>query len=134
LVLTLFLLLRPFPALSFLSNIPIAFLVAVGTSLAIIGAITGTLFPFVPGTVDVSDGIPEAIIMFIGVASSLIYFQYHAQERPDGRVRRSRMVESIAAVGKGFIAITLGALYGTAILTSLTILTGRISFLLAGGA
>ena len=131
LVLTLFLLVRP------LRPISIAFLVAVGASLSILGAISGTIFPFVFATGDTSSGIPNAIILFIGVATSLIYFQYHAQQRPDGTVRRSRLVEALASIGKGFIAVTLGALYATAILTSLTILAGRISFfigVLTGGA
>lgn len=134
LILTLLLVLRPIPGLNFLTGIPLAFLVAVGVSVAVLGTISGTLFPLTLDTgTSIAGDVINGGIMLIGVTTSLIYFQYHATQQDDGSIRRSRPIEALATIGRGFIAVTLGALYGTAILTSLTILAGRISFLTGAG-
>lgn len=124
------LLLRRLPG----ASMALAFLVAVGAAVAVIGAITGTLFPLVQATGTFSrDGLLDGIILFIGVATSLIYFQYLARKTADGRLERGRLSRSLGAIGQGFIVVTLGALYGAAILTSLTILAERTGFLVRGG-
>jgi hypothetical protein len=113
-----------------LGNFAIAFVIGVGAAVALVGALTGTLLPLANTTASaVEDNLLEAVVMFIGVASSLVYFQYLARRKPDGEVRRGRLSLLIGTVGQGFIVVTLGALYAAAILTSLTIFIGRIAFL-----
>lgn len=132
LLLGLLLLLKTSPRLGRLGNIAIAFLVGVGTAVALVGAITGTLLPLVAATgsgvrLDVLNGF----LIFLGVSSTLIYFQYLARQRPDGTAQRGLAARVIGALGQGFIVVTLGALYAGAILTSLTIFSERVGFLLA---
>lgn len=119
-----------------LANIAIAYLVAVGTAAAMVGALTGTMIPLMrdTATIDTTDllSIVNGVVVVIGVVSSLLYFQYLARQNPDGSVERPRALKVIANIGEGFIMITLGAIYGAAILTSLTILTGQLSIILAG--
>ena len=109
-------------------------MIAVGAAVALIGALTGTLIPLVLDTPTlVRENTLEGVIMVIGVVTSLAYFQYAARRTPTGEIRRGAINATLSFVGQGFIAVTLGALYATAILTSLTLLVERISFLIGIG-
>lgn len=115
-----------------LGNLAIAFVVGVGAAVALVGALTGTLLPLAEATATgVNDGLLEGVIIFIGVASSLVYFQYMARRNPDGAVVRGRVSFLLGTVGQGFVVVTLGALYAAAIITSLTIFSERVAFLVA---
>lgn len=134
LVLGLLLLLKGVQRLAWFSNLVIGFIIAVGAAVAIVGAISGTLLPLSINTSrEVDQGLLEGVIMFIGVATSLLYFQYLARRSPDNVIRRGRFNQVIAVIGQGFIVTTLGALYGAAILTSLTIISERLAYLAAFG-
>lgn len=118
-------------------NLGLAFIIGVGAAVAIAGALTGTLIPLVAATAGAGQGAEardflDAVIVLVGVISTLVYFQYVGRRTPDGAATRSRPVRAVSMVGQGFIAVTLGALYGAAILTSLTILSERIGFLFNG--
>jgi hypothetical protein len=131
-LLGLLLLLKTSPRLGRIGNIAIAFIIGVGTAVALVGAITGTLLPLAMTTgssvrVDVLNGF----LIFLGVSSTLIYFQYLARRKPNGEIRRGVVVRAIAGIGQVFIVVTLGAIYAGAILTSLTIFSERIGFILA---
>jgi len=129
--LAVLLLLKPLRLFTTVSRLALGLLIGVGAAVALVGAVTGTLIPLALETAAVTiDGLLEAVIIFIGVATSLIYFQVVARQRPDGVVVRGRLTQVLGAVGQGFVVLTLGALYGAAILTSLTILVERVSFLL----
>lgn len=123
-------------------NLGLAFIIGVGTAVAIVGALTGTLMPLARATAGAARGaegreVLDAAILLVGVVSTLIYFQYVGRRSPEsdrpGIGTRSRPIRAISLVGQGFIAVTLGALYGAAILTSLTIVSERIGFLISGG-
>lgn len=126
----LLLLLKATGRFTWLSNLAMAFIVAVGTAVAIVGAVSGTLLPLAAGIGRAGNTTLESIIIFIGVTTSLIYFQYLSRRNPDGTITHSRVIHVLKSIGQGFIVITLGALYGGAILTNLTILSERIGFLL----
>jgi len=130
-IILVLLLFKTSPRLAQLGNIGIAFVVGVGAAVALVGALTGTLIPLATDTMNEGGGeILNAVLIFIGVASSLIYFQYLSRRLPDGSTTRPRIVEAISQVGRGFIVVTLGALYASAIITTLTIFSERISFIL----
>jgi hypothetical protein len=131
-VLGLLLLLKGSPRLGPLGNIAIAFIVAVGTAVALVGAITGTLLPLAAATGSgVRIDLVNGFLIFIGISSTLVYFQYLARRQPGGEVRRGLVVRAIGALGQGVVVVTLGAIYAGAILTSLTIFSERIGFILA---
>ena len=131
-IIGLLLLLKTSPRLGRIGNIGIAFIIAVGTAVALAGAIAGTLIPLANAT---SRGVAldplNGFLIFIGVASTLAYFQYLARRRANGQIQRGLVTRAIGVVGQGFIVVTLGALYAGAILTSLTIFSERIAFILA---
>lgn len=131
-ILGLLLLLKTSPRLGRVGNIAIAFIIGVGTAVALVGAISGTLLPLAMSTgssvrIDVLNGF----LIFLGVASTLIYFQYLARRKPNGEIQRGLLVRFFGGVGQVFIVVTLGAIYAGAILTSLTIFSERIGFILA---
>jgi hypothetical protein len=122
-------------------NWAVAILVGIGAAVAIGGAITGTLFPQILGTINSVD--PSAytitttrwdraingIIIVIGTISTLIYFHFGTQDIPGHSRERLRIIENISQVGKIFIAITFGALYASIYLSALAALVERLSFI-----
>ncbi len=126
------LLLKTSPRLGRIGNIAIAFIIGVGTAVALVGAIAGTLLPLAMSTgsgarVDVLNGF----LISLGVVCTLLYFYYLARRQPDGSTQRRLVVRAAAGMGQLFIVVTLGAIYAGAILTSLTIFSERIGFILA---
>lgn len=133
-VLALLLLIKPIRSLRILTNISLGFLIAVGAAVAVVGAVSGTLIPLVSQTAEIklTNGlmtIISSLILIIGVVTSLLYFRYGARLNPQGEIERGIIMKTVATIGQGFIVVTLGALYGAAILTSLTILTGQLEML-----
>ncbi|MBL8160983.1 MAG: hypothetical protein JNJ61_03290 [Anaerolineae bacterium] len=132
LLLGLLLLFKTSPRLGRAGNIAIAFIIGVGTAVALVGAVSGTLLPLAAATgsavrVDVINGF----LLALGVISTLTYFWYLARRKPDGTTQRSLLIRTVGALGQFFIIVTLGALYSGAILTSLTIFSERIGFIVA---
>ncbi len=126
------LLLKASPRFGRPGQLALAFIVGVGTAVALVGAISGTLLPL---TLATSSGVAlnplNSWLVVTGVICTLVYFHYLGRRMPDGTVRRSRPIQTLALVGQGIIVVTLGALYAAAILTSLTIFSERVSYLLA---
>jgi hypothetical protein len=131
-ILALLLLLKAVPRVSGLGTLALAFIIGVGTAVAVVGAIAGTLLPLVNSTSSITSGdLLNGVIIFVGVICSLIYFQYLARRLPDGRTRRNIVVRFFGTIGQGFIVVTFGALYAAAIISSLTVFSERISFIIA---
>jgi hypothetical protein len=131
LVIGVLLLLKFSPRFGRLGNIALAFIIGVGTAVALVGAITGTLLPLVGSTGSaIAVNRVNGILLVIGVICTLVYFQYLARRTPGGRIQRRLHIRMMGFVGQGVIVITLGAVYAAAILTSLTIFSERVSFLL----
>ncbi|MCU0495735.1 MAG: hypothetical protein MUF87_00125 [Anaerolineae bacterium] len=124
------LLFKTSPRLGQAGNLALAFLVGVGAAVALVGIVTGTLIPLTLTIGDAFTGnLLNTLIVFIGVITSLIYFQYAlVRKTPQGTVERTPLMKTLGGIGFGFIITTLGALYAAAILTSLTILIERIGF------
>jgi len=131
-VITLLLLLKPFASLKSITNLGLAVLISVGAAVAVVGALTGTLVPLALQTGQMAPGgLFDTLVIAVAVITSLLYFQYLAQRQADGLVLRGPVNRILGNIGKGFIAVTLGAIYAAAILTSLSILTGHLSTLFA---
>lgn len=122
-------------------NWSVAILVGIGAAAAIGGAITGTLFPQILGTINSVD--PSAytvttsrwdqaingLIIVIGTISTLLYFHFGTQDIPGQSDERLPFIESISKIGKVFLAITFGALYAGVYLSALAALIERLSFI-----
>lgn len=126
------LLFKTSPRLGRAGNIAIAFIIGVGAAVALVGAITGTLVPLAGATgSSVGVNLLNGVLLVAGVICTLVYFQYVARRTPAGTTERRLLIKVLAFAGQGVIVITLGALYAAAILSSLTIFSERVGFIVA---
>ena len=122
-------------------NWSVAILVGIGAAAAVGGAITGTLFPQILGTINSMDPsassisssrwnqVINGIIIVLGTVTTLIYFHFGTQDIPGQSNQRLPIIEQISQIGKIFLAITFGALYAGVFLSSLAALVERLTFL-----
>jgi len=125
--------------LSCLGNFPMAILVGVGAAAAIGGALIGTLLPQIQASMDAfnirSAGgrsnaflkLVEGMVLFLGTVFTLASFQFSAGKAADGTVKRNPIFESVAWVGRIFVAITLGAIFAGVYMAALTAMIERLS-------
>jgi hypothetical protein len=133
LALGLLLLVKSTSRLGRLGNLAIGLLIGIGASVAVVGALTGTLIPLALDTATIkTDDAVNSLLLFVGVVSSLIYFQYIARRDASGAPKRVLPVQIFSVIGEGVIVVTLGVIYAAAIITSLTIFSERMGFLLGG--
>ena len=139
LVLSISLLTKFLPRISWIGNFAMAALVGVGAAVAIGGALLGTLIPQVRASINAFDltsaggglgsiqKFAEGGVMFLGTAFTLASFHFSAGRAPDGTPKRNVILEGIAWVGRLFIAITMGALFAGVFMAALTAMIERLS-------
>lgn len=125
------------PRLSRLGDFGVVIVLGVGTALALLGAVNGTLLPLIGEAARAfrPENALNGFIGLIGTLSVLVYFTYVGLRRLSGEVTQFLPVRFIGLIGQGFIAITLGATYGLLILSALTALSGVLAdrlFILVG--
>ena len=130
------------PRISWIGNFAMAVLVGVGAAAALAGAVLGTLIPQVQAAMDAFDfrsaattsdaffGLLNGIVMLVGTVFTLGYFHFSAERAADGTPRRNRVFEWIAWVGRIFIAITLGVLFAGVYMSALTAMIERLGFVI----
>jgi hypothetical protein len=132
LLLGILLLMKMTNRLGRLGNLGLAYIIGVGAAVAVIGAISGTLLPLAGATANsVRQDTLNGFLIVLGVISTLVYFQYLARREQGGQARREVLVRAIGSAGHVVIVITLGALYGGAILSGLAVFSERIAFIVA---
>lgn len=136
-IFALFLVLKLLPRYAHIGNFAVLILVGIGTGVALVGAVIGTIMPLVreTGASMGSEEIGNALLMVTGTITTLIYFQYISRQRfNEDSPRPVLVIQLLSAIGQGFIVVTLGTLYAGAIVTSLTIfnqlIADHIQFLL----
>jgi len=142
LMLSLFLLLKLSPATTRLGSVATAYLVGVGSAVAIGGAVTGTLFPQASATFlslfpsnDLGVFSPERmadhIVIIVGTLATLGFFYYGARARPGRPPERPLLAQPVALVGQVFIGIAFGVMYAGALVASLAFFADRVAALWA---
>jgi hypothetical protein len=139
LALGLLMFMRLSPRTARLGSPSLALIVGVGAAVAIGGAVLGTLFPQTQAVINdfglpaISEGWPrwlgalsEAVVMFLGTASTLVYFQFSAKSTPGGP-KRGKLITFFGWVGQVFVAITFGVLFAGAFAAAMTALIERLS-------
>jgi len=138
LTLGLLLLLRARPKTARLADVPLAFLVGVGSAVALGGALFGTLGPQLAATVvslspaDAGGWGPAAnrILLVVGTVAALVVFTFSAGRRTRAERLRSALVRLWTLPGRWVLMITFGALFADAAVGRLSSLIGRLQFLL----
>jgi hypothetical protein len=139
LILSISLLAKFSPRISWIGNFAMAVLVGVGAATAIGGALIGTLIPqslaamdglnfrAVNGASGAIYKVVEGAVMLTGTLLTLVYFQFGAKRTSEGKVKRNAIVEMLAFLGHIFIAITLGVLFAGVYMSALTAMIERLS-------
>jgi hypothetical protein len=132
LVLSVSLLAKLSPRISWLGSFAMALLVGVGAATALSGAVIGTLIPQSKSAMDVFVRpdflqLVEAGAMVVGTVLTLVYFQFSAKRTSDGSIKRNVIVEILAWGGRVFIAVTLGVLFAGVYMAALTAMIERLS-------
>ena len=135
-VLSVLLLFKLFPRATNLGAIPMAYLVGVGAAVAIGGAVIGTLFGQLRGTIDLFDlknpsgtGILEAFILLVGIISTLVYFHFGAVSKANQPPHRSPVIEIVSRIGQVYLAISLGALFAGVYAAAIAAMIDRLDFI-----
>lgn len=142
LILSFSLLTKLSPRISWIGNFAMAVLVGVGAAAALGGALLGTLIPQAQAAMNAFDirsatsaagalsGLVGGVVMLAGTVFTLGYFHFSAVRAPDGTPTRNPVFESIAWVGRIFIAITFGVLFAGVYMAALTAMIERLSFVI----
>jgi hypothetical protein len=134
LVLFIFLILKLGPRTAAVGNVGVAFLIGVGTGVATGGALTGTLIPQIRATwLSVSPpsvgDLLNNLVIIAGAATTLLAFQFWLG-RGEGRATRGPTVmRLLRGVGRAFMIVALGVVYGGAILSGIAVLSERLGTL-----
>ena len=139
LILSVSLLTKLSPRISWIGGFAMALLVGVGAATAVSGAVAGTLIPQVQASTDAlnfrSAGsnsgaifqVVEGAVMMVGTILTLAYFQFSAKQSADGSIKRNAILELLAWLGRIFIAITFGVLFAGVYMAALTAMIERLS-------
>ncbi len=127
-LLSLMMLTRFIPNISWISRYAIAFVVGIGAGLAITGGIQGILIPQIKGTLIPLFGkgnfwhYVNNWLLVAGVITTLFYFYFSIHHRG--------LLAVFAKIGVIFIMIAFGAAFGYTVMARVSLLIGRLYFLL----
>lgn len=117
---------RWFPKTAWLSRWPIAFTVGVGAGLGITANLQGYVIPQVGATLLPVTGFDVVslsnLILVVGVVTTILYFYFSKPHRG--------VLGGAAKVGIVFIMISFGASFGYTLMARISLLIGRLYFLL----
>lgn len=129
-ILGMLLLTKLSPRAEWLGRPVVAFLVGTGAAAAVAGAIMGTIYPQMQGSIDTFSGGRnwlEGVVILLGTIATLAYFQFTVfGKKASATGKRGIVLNVIAIVGQVFIAITLGTLFAGVFSAALTALVDRI--------
>jgi hypothetical protein len=135
LVLGILLLFKGFPSQAFVGNISLAYLVGVGTAVALGGALLGTLVPQVGATgqalsqATVSSfrfGLVDGLMVVVGTVCTLLVFTFAEPSAERGSLGWRRVVDGAGWLGRLFLIFAYGVAFAGALTASLSIFVARM--------
>jgi hypothetical protein len=135
----LLLLLKPLRSLSWWGNLSVALLLGVGAALAIGGALLGTLIPQVTAAGDMPRyattygpglGLFSGIVVVVGTIGVVLHMTFGRGREGRLSALRDAVVQSWGGLGRWFILVAFAAILATTFLSRLSLLVGRVQFLL----
>jgi hypothetical protein len=117
---------------AWVGNLSMAFLFGVGAALAIGGALFGSILPQVQATVNAMDlsGLGNGLIIVIGTLSTLLYFHFATGAQGGLSGIGAGFIRAWARFGRWFIMIAFGAIFANTVMARISLLIGRVQFLL----
>lgn len=131
LILSVMLLFKALPRWAWVGNVPIGYLVGVGSAVALGGAVFGTLgaqtaaTALPPGGVfsgpssEVNTNFVLNVIIVFGTVTTLLSFSFF-------RAARRGVLSGLSSIGRTFLAIALGATFALVYVASVTVLIDRV--------
>jgi len=122
------LLLRIHPKCAWLSRYPFALMVGWGAGLMIPQVVDAFIFKQAQASMAAFNRSPNlfenmsTVVTFLGVTSVLIYFFFS--------VRQEGIVRKVSLMGAFFLMVSFGATFGFTVMARISLLTGRMEFLL----
>ncbi len=117
---------RWFPKTAWLSRWPIAFTVGIGAGLGITANLQGYVIPQVEATLIPMTGwnmvSVSNLVLIVGVVTTILYFYFSKPHKG--------VLGGAARVGGVFIMISFGASFGYTLMARISLLIGRLYFLL----
>jgi hypothetical protein len=138
-VLGILLLFKGFPRQAYAGNFSVAYLVGVGTAVALSGALLGTLVPQIgatgralsPASLAASrGGLLDGLLIVVGTTCTLMASAFAARKRQGLAGAWAQIVRLAAGIGRIFIIFALGVAFAGALTASLSIFIGRIQYLI----
>ncbi len=126
LVLVLLLVMKLIRPVAWVGNSAVAVLIGVGSAVALVGAITGTLLPQIRANSSENIIISAAAVLL--TICTLLYFQFTGPAGEKGERIMAPWQQIVAGVGRAVLMVTFGALFAGLLSTSLVLLTERVSF------
>ncbi len=131
LVLSLLLLFKFFPKYADGGNISIAYLVGVGTAVALGGAFLGTLGPQVRATGEAFSAFSgDGFLILVGTICTLMSFSFITQKKHGLAGKWGQVVKMMSWVGRCFLIVAFGVAFAGALTASLSIFIGRIQYII----
>lgn len=131
LLLGIFLLAKAIPRKAFIGVLSVAYLIGVGTAVALGGALFGTLIPQTEATTQaLSSGGFNGVIILLGVVCTLMAFTLIGKKRIGPPSPLGRIVQAARLIGRLFLLSAFGVAFAGAITASLSIFIGRIVYLI----
>lgn len=140
-ILGILLLIKGFPKYAYMGNYSVAYLVGVGTAVALSGALLGTLIPQVraaglvlsPSSLaSLPFGIWDGIMSVVGTICTLMVFTFtRAEHRESAGLAGiwGKLLDVLISIGRIFLTIALAVAFAGALTASLSIFIGRIQYL-----
>jgi len=108
--------------LSWLSRFPLAFLVGIGTGLAIRGTVGSQIVSQVKGTLLPLNSFNNVLIV-VGTLGVLAYFFFSVEHRG--------ALKSVSSFGRYVMMVSFGAAFGSTVMGRMALFIGRLQFLYA---
>ena len=140
-ILGILLLFKGFPRQAYVGNFSVAFLVGVGTAVALSGALLGALVPQIGATgralspaslASFPLGLLDGSLIVMGTVCTLMAFSFTftARKRQGLAGAWARLVGVMTRVGRVFLIFAFGVAFAGALTASLSIFIGRIQYLI----
>lgn len=130
LVLVLLLVLKLIRPVAWVGNSAVAALIGVGSAVALVGAVAGTLLPQITATN--GQNLIVSVVAALLTICTLLYFQFTGRADDEGALVQAGWQRVVSGVGRTVLMITFGALFAGLLSTSLVLLTERVGFFLTG--
>ncbi|KPJ54053.1 hypothetical protein AMJ39_01975 [candidate division TA06 bacterium DG_24] len=106
---------------SWLSRVPMAFVIGAGAGVSIPTAVDARVYRQIEATMIPLTSL-SSVILVVGVAATLVYFLFS--------VRHEGALGKVATLGTWFLMVGFGATFGYTVMARISLLIGRMQFLL----